>query len=243
MPKYRTIKPKFWDDIKLSKVTRDARLTFIGMWNFADDLGVIMYELSWLKSKIFPYDKIEFSELDIWINELFSEKIVIQIDFSAEKFIFIPNFLKHQKIEKPNYSDLFIPHKLLIKTLKHSAIDRRLIADRSPTVRRRDAAIIGKERKGIRKGIGREGGEFEEQLFSDTKFFETIGIAWKINQADFRHMVNDFQTTLKVQEKNHSTYAEFKNHFFNWGAQKYTGYLNGAIGKKSTHQPTENDKW
>ncbi len=52
MARIRTIKPKFWDDTKLSKISRDARLTYIGMWNFSDDLGVTIKNTIWLKSKI-----------------------------------------------------------------------------------------------------------------------------------------------------------------------------------------------
>jgi len=60
MARIRTIKPEFWDDEKLSLVSRDARLTFIGMWTFSDDYGVVKGASVWLKSKIFPYDNIQF---------------------------------------------------------------------------------------------------------------------------------------------------------------------------------------
>ena len=35
----RTIKPDFWTDAKVSKLTYLARLLFIGLWNVADDEG------------------------------------------------------------------------------------------------------------------------------------------------------------------------------------------------------------
>ena len=57
MARIRTIKPQFWDDLKIGRLSRDARLLYIGLWNFADDLGVVIADPAWLKSKIFPYDK------------------------------------------------------------------------------------------------------------------------------------------------------------------------------------------
>ena len=42
MARIRTIKPQFWDDLKIGRLSRDARLLYIGLWNFADDLGVVI---------------------------------------------------------------------------------------------------------------------------------------------------------------------------------------------------------
>jgi len=35
------IKTEFWDDEKLATISRDARLTYIALWNFSDDYGVV----------------------------------------------------------------------------------------------------------------------------------------------------------------------------------------------------------
>ena len=51
MARIRTIKPQFWDDLKIGRLSRDARLLYIGLWNFADDLGVVIADPVWLKSK------------------------------------------------------------------------------------------------------------------------------------------------------------------------------------------------
>lgn len=40
MARIRTIKPEFWTAEQVMELSRDARLLFIGMWNFCDDAGV-----------------------------------------------------------------------------------------------------------------------------------------------------------------------------------------------------------
>ena len=62
MARNRVIKPKFWDDAKIGRLTRDARLLYIGLWNFSDDIGVVIGNSIWLKSKIFPLSLIHISE-------------------------------------------------------------------------------------------------------------------------------------------------------------------------------------
>ena len=70
MARIRTIKPQFWDDAKIGRIPRDARLLYIGLWTFADDLGVVIADPVWLKSKIFPYDRIQIQQLEAWLGLL-----------------------------------------------------------------------------------------------------------------------------------------------------------------------------
>lgn len=108
MPRIRTIKPKFWDDPKLGKISRDARLVFIAMWNFADDLGVVMGEPLWLKSKIFPLDHIQVQQFERWLSELVQHGFISLFSLKDEKFYYLPNFAKHQVINRPNYDEVFV---------------------------------------------------------------------------------------------------------------------------------------
>lgn len=102
MPRSRMIKPEFWDDEKLSTVSRDARLTFVGLWTYADDYGVVKGNALWLKNHIFSYDDIKVNQFEGWLKEL--EKIGCISPFTAdnEKFYYISHFLKHQTINHPS---------------------------------------------------------------------------------------------------------------------------------------------
>jgi len=41
MARNRIIKPEFWADAKVGRLSFGARLLYIAMWNFADDYGII----------------------------------------------------------------------------------------------------------------------------------------------------------------------------------------------------------
>lgn len=131
MARIRTIKPKFWDDLKVGRLSRDARLLYIGMWNFADDCGVIIGDLIWLKSKVFPYDQIQVQQFEKWIKELEINGFICQFSYQGEDFIYLPTFSRHQVINKPNFEDLNIPKDVLDSQL-------RLITEQS----RNDTGII-----------------------------------------------------------------------------------------------------
>ena len=118
MARIRTIKPKFWDDTKIGRITRDARLLYIGLWNFSDDIGVVIGDSIWLKSKIFPYDQIQIQQFEKWMNELVINGFICLLSYKEERFIYLPSFTRHQVINKPNYEDLNIP-KSLIDNIKN----------------------------------------------------------------------------------------------------------------------------
>lgn len=119
MARNRMIKPKFWDDTKIGRLTRDARLLYIGLWNFSDDIGIVIGDSVWLKSKIFPYDQIQIQQFEKWMNELVINGFICLLSYKRERFIYLPNFTRHQVINKPNYEDLNIP-KCLIDRAKEN---------------------------------------------------------------------------------------------------------------------------
>ena len=59
----RTVKPEFWKDEELAKLTPWARLLFIGLWGLADKEGLLKDEPGRIKAEIFPYNRIRMEEL------------------------------------------------------------------------------------------------------------------------------------------------------------------------------------
>ena len=98
MARNRMIKPEFWDDEKLVTISRDARLLYIGMWNFSDDYGVVKGNHEWLKNRIFPYEKLSLEEFSRWVKEIEDMKRILHFISSGESFFFIKNFKKYQTI-------------------------------------------------------------------------------------------------------------------------------------------------
>ncbi len=97
MARIRTIKPDFWVDEKVVEVSAFARLLFIGLWNFADDVGRMEYRPNKIKMQIFPADSLDISEL---IGELRGESLVNVYVVEGKEYLGINGFSKHQKIDK-----------------------------------------------------------------------------------------------------------------------------------------------
>jgi hypothetical protein len=143
MARIRTIKPQFWDDAKIGRIPRDARLLYIGLWTFADDLGVVVADPVWLKSKIFPYDRIQIQQLEAWLGLLEKTGFISLLSVKSESFYYLPTFSRHQIINRPNLDDVNIDKKLLdnilAKFTDQSVINHGSISDQSVT-------IIGEEK-------------------------------------------------------------------------------------------------
>lgn len=143
MARIRTIKPQFWDDAKIGRIPRDARLLYIGLWTFADDLGVVIADPVWLKSKIFPYDRIQIQQLEAWLGLLEKTGFISLLSVKSESFYYLPTFSRHQIINRPNLDDVNIDKKLLdnilAKFTDQSVINHGSISDQSVT-------IIGEEK-------------------------------------------------------------------------------------------------
>ena len=150
MARIRTIKPKFFDDVKIGRVSRDARLVYIGLWVFADDIGVVVGDTVWLKSKIFPYDQIQVQQFEKWMNELVINGFICLLSYNGERFIYLPNFTRHQVINRPNIEDLNIPKELIdnAKERIHGTISEQSVINHG-TISEQSVTIIG-------KGIGEE---------------------------------------------------------------------------------------
>lgn len=129
------IKPKFWDDAKIGRISRDARLLYIGMWNFCDDLGVIRADSVWIKSKIFPFDQMQIQQFDKICQEILKNGFISLFSYRDEKFYYLPKFSLHQTINKPNYEEVNVPKEILFnglhKITEQSRINHGAITEQS----------------------------------------------------------------------------------------------------------------
>jgi hypothetical protein len=101
------ISPEFWIDEKLSLVSRDARLLFIGLWNFADDEGNLAYSPMRIKAQVFPYDTdLDLATIKKLIGELITIETVIPYTINDSDYLHIRTFKDHQKINRPTPSKL-----------------------------------------------------------------------------------------------------------------------------------------
>jgi len=113
MSRIRTIKPEFWSDEKMGRLPIECRLLYIGLWNFADDFGVINSNPLFIKSRIFPYDRdIDDEKVSLWLHVLEERERLIPIDYNGNNYYLIRYFSRHQVINRPSASRLLPPEVL-----------------------------------------------------------------------------------------------------------------------------------
>ena len=96
MARIRTIKPSFWKNEDLAALPFEARLLFIGLWNYADSEGRLEDRPKRLKVDILPYDDVNIDELLILLHD---GKFIFRYAASnGIKLIQVINFTKHQRI-------------------------------------------------------------------------------------------------------------------------------------------------
>ena len=94
------IKPEFWSSETLMRVSRDARLTFIGLWNFCDDYGFCINSNRRIMGDIYPYDEtVTEAKIKQWINELLEQKLIIPVDYKGKHLLFVKGWGEHQTVQ------------------------------------------------------------------------------------------------------------------------------------------------
>ena len=107
MPRIRTIKPELWENHKVGRVSRDARLFFIGMLNQADDEGRLRWNAKRLAGAIFGFDDdITATEIEHLGTELERAHLIQRYTIAGADYCAITGFLEHQKIDKRTPSRL-----------------------------------------------------------------------------------------------------------------------------------------
>lgn len=107
MPRIRSVKPELWSDEDITDVSRDARLLFIGLWNFADDEGRLYDKPRQIHTNVFPRDNdVEVAPL---LDELVSVGLVQRWERPDGRIVLIiRNFKVHQKPQHPTPSRIDI---------------------------------------------------------------------------------------------------------------------------------------
>lgn len=96
MARIRTIKPEFFRSRSLARCSRDARLTFAGLWCDADSAGRGVADARILKGAIWPLDDdITPEVLEEHLAELAREHIVLY-EVGGEPYYAIVKFEEHQ---------------------------------------------------------------------------------------------------------------------------------------------------
>jgi hypothetical protein len=160
MARIRSIKPEFWTDEKIVKLSPLARLLFIGLWNFADDEGRMKFSPVTIKLQILP---LETSALSEEFGELRREGLIITYEAEGSQYLQVTNFSEHQKVDKRTPSKLPRPPSNSPEPPRTSPLDQ------------------GREGKGM-EGSGGERGDppgNENDPFAEQRLFYDLPSDWK----------------------------------------------------------------
>lgn len=153
MPRIRSIKPGFWTDSKMVRLTPYARLFYIGTWNFAlCEKGHLPDDAFELKLQILPADNVDVDEL---LEELIGAgRIERRKTRDGSTYLCVTRLSNHNK------SDARWATTCQYCIEESSADDDETHGDSGESQRASDESQGGTESHGEtqpRKGIGREG--------------------------------------------------------------------------------------
>lgn len=233
MARIRTVKPQHWSDKELSKISLQAHLLWIGLWNFSDDEGVFENDAILIKSQVFPRrNDVRIEQVSQWLDQLAKARFVIPFTFNGTGYYIHRTFKTHQKIDKPQESK--IPSDTIRRILdEHSDSDRPCIVEESK----------GK----VEDGRGEESAHenFDQNNFSSPKnqkekkysspgaeILYTIEHCLTVAMADDRwvrknnaspELLTLFNSELESQAIYEKNPDDYKRHFFHWKQKQKNG--------------------
>ena len=185
----RSVKPEWLSDELLAAASDEARLLSIGLILMADDEGRGRGSLAAVVAEVWRFEAARedgarapevFARARRALAELSAIGWVVLYEDSGQKYFWIRNFTKHQKIDKPTKSKFPPP-------CEDSPSPCRALAEPSPSPRRSLAEdyTTDQDQEGIRRGSGGEG------IRGSARPMDAIGRA-DAKQAIARQLIRDF---------------------------------------------------
>jgi hypothetical protein len=100
MARIRSIKPEFWTSEQVMECSPNARLLFIGLWNFCDDTGRHPASAKQIKALIFPADDFSADDIRRMLVELSGHDLLSLYTVDGKEYFQITGW-HHQKIDRP----------------------------------------------------------------------------------------------------------------------------------------------
>ncbi len=105
MARIRTIKPEFWTSEQVMDCSTNARLLFIGLWNFCDDAGRMAASAKRMKASVFPSDDFTSDDVRRMIDELSANGLIGLYVVDGIEYLYVTGW-HHQKIDRPQKSKI-----------------------------------------------------------------------------------------------------------------------------------------
>lgn len=125
MARIRTIKPEFWQDEDIASLDPMTQLLAIGLLNHSDDEGYFKAHPQLIKSSVFPFSDQSLNVHGMLIQLSKIGYITLYEGSDNKKYGVVNNFVKHQKVNRPNPSKI----KALIELTECSVNDQGAVTD------------------------------------------------------------------------------------------------------------------
>lgn len=100
MARIRTTKPSFWGSATVARLSRDARLTTLGLISFADDDGRFLAATNAINGFIYPNDDLPPAKVRKWLDEIAAVQLIHEYTANGVRFGCFPSWHEHQVINR-----------------------------------------------------------------------------------------------------------------------------------------------
>lgn len=110
MARIRTIKPGFFTSLTIAALPLSARITFIGLWTYADDEGRGIDDPRLVKAEVWPLDDgMSVKKVDRDLSRLADAGLIIRYCTEDRPYLQVTNWGEHQRINRPTPSKHPLP--------------------------------------------------------------------------------------------------------------------------------------
>ena len=101
----RSVWPEFWPSTTLAELSRERRLAFIALWNYADDHGRGRCDYRLLKAALFPLDgDVTPETLREWMNQMESLRLIQRYEHLGRTYFAVRSWGEFQHPNRPKPS-------------------------------------------------------------------------------------------------------------------------------------------
>lgn len=105
----RTIKPEFFTSLTIEGLRLEERLTFIGLWMYADDEGRCKYDARLIRAALWPLSDRTTADVDEDIRGLTEASLITHYIVSDRSYLAVNGWSEHQRINRKTASKLPAP--------------------------------------------------------------------------------------------------------------------------------------
>jgi hypothetical protein len=188
------ISKEFWTSATIGKLSANARLLFIGMFNFSDDWGVHLNSDTLLLGEIFLYDgDVTPNDVNGWKNELIENELIYQVNNVENKSVLlIRSWEEHQKISNRSFTTAILSKKTVNELRSLLAIcskEERLQICEDYTSILRNNFLAKVERKKVESR--------KKEVISQTEIFGCEKISFTDIKAWWNNEICDIHTNIR----------------------------------------------